>query len=34
MSKPYVINSKTTRGDIFQGVFLALVLFDLLGRLF
>lgn len=34
MSKPYVVHSKTTKWEIFQGVFLALVLFDLLGRLF
>lgn len=33
MSKPYVIKS-SSRSEVFQGVFLALVLFDLLGRLF
>ena len=29
----YVVSSRTTSFDIFKGVFLALVLFDLLGRL-
>jgi len=33
MSKPYVIKS-SSKWEIFQGVFGALVLFDLLGRLF
>jgi len=33
MNKSYVVHSKTSKWDIFVGVFAALTVFDVIGRL-